>query len=584
MTPREMRSPSLRRQFARAMVFGVLVPALLLILGLVWFNLARERDGIDQRTRSVALSAARDVDEFIVAHAAAVNMLAQQRNDEGRAAATDRWPDDLARLRRNYPGFLSVLVTDAGGRVRFSDPSADTAAAGSRSVADRAYFSEPAATGRSYVSDVFRGRGLGTDPLVAVAAPLTGPDGFAGVVEGSIRTDTIAAARIRALHQRGYEVLLVDGAGRVIHASPGIDLAPLAPVQGTGFEPILAAAVPDAGAMRRLNRVLTTPGEEVGDAYAARADLDMGWRVLVLVPKRLLDAEVAARIVAPVAVVVFFVLGVLAASWQQMRSLHQGITRVVQTLRGFALGGTLPEGYARGLPRELQPVMDGVGDLSARLNVAYEGLQRSVQRQHELAESRREIVATREAEIEGRTRELRQAVDELDRISRTDALTGCLNYRGYEEALRALWRESVELDTPLSALAIDIDLFKDYNDRYGHPAGDNALRRFAGAARSALYGAADILARTGGEEFVVLLPGTALGNAVDVANRVRASVLHAGVIHEESPRGMMTVSVGVATRQADDPDPDSMTARADEALYHAKKAGRDRTSTGGQSR
>lgn len=578
MTASTPRPPSLRRQFAKVMLLGVLLPALVLIAGLVWFNVDRERRGVDQRTASVAASTARDVDEFLAAHRSAINVLAQRRSEERTAGDPARWADDLARLHRNYPGFVTMLVTDARGAVRFSDPALASPTEGLRTVADRAYFREPARTGRGYISDVFRGRTLGTDPLVAIAAPMHGVEGFAGVVQGSIITDTLAAARFRALQARGYEVLLLDRTGHVIHASEGVPLQPLDSLKGSGFEPLLQART-TAGASAEL-QLLRGVLRDQGDAYAASADLAPGWRLLLLVPKRLLDAEVRARIVAPMVLLLIFVLGVMAASWLQMHALQAGIRGLLQTLHGFALGGTLSRQNARGMPKELQPIVSGIDQLGDRLNRAYGELKQALDKQSELAGSLRAEVATREREIAARTVELSDAVAELDRISRTDALTGCLNYRGYRETAATLWQQAGQCGQPLSALAMDIDYFKHYNDRYGHQAGDNALRRFAGAARSALYHAGDTLVRTGGEEFVVFLPDTSLAQAREVAERVRESVLHAGIIHEDSPRGVLTVSIGVATREAGDGgNPDAMLRRADEALYAAKHAGRDRVSS-----
>ena len=562
------------------MLLGVMVPALVLIAGLVWYNVAREHRGVEQRTVSIALSTARDVDEFITAHRAAVNLLAQRRSEEGSAGDPARWQEDLARQRRNYPGFITMLVTDGAGAVRFSDPALAVPTAALRNVADRAYFRVPARTGDSYVSDAFLGRSLGTDPLVAISAPLTGPEGFAGVVEGSIRSNTVAAARFGALQARGYEVLLLDGMGRVIHASGGIPLKPLDVVGASGFGPMLhlrgAAAVPASRGLQLLRGVL----RDGGDAYAASADLASGWQLLVLVPKRLLDAEVRARILAPMALLLLFVLGVTAASWLQMHSLQAGTRGLLQTLHGFALGGTLAPQGARGMPRELQPIVSGIHELGDRLNGAYADLKQALDKQSELSASLRTVVATREREIAERTEELSGAVAELDRISRTDALTGCLNYRGFRETAAELWGQSAHQGKPLSVLAMDIDFFKPYNDRYGHQAGDNALRRFAGAVRSSLYHGSDTLVRTGGEEFVVFLPDTSLQQAMEVADRVRGSVLRAAIIHEDSPHGMLTVSIGVATREAiDGDDPDAMLRRADQALYQAKRSGRDGVST-----
>ncbi len=560
------------------MVLGVLLPALVLIAGLVWFNMDRERDGVDQRTGSLAVATARDIDEFIAAHVAAVNLLAQRRSEEGSASDPARWSADLARVRHNYPGFVTMLVTDGQGTVQFSHPALTKPLLHVRTVSDRAYFREPARTGRAYVSDAFRGRLLGTDPLVATSAPLHGPGGFAGVVEGSIHTDTIAAVRFGALRARGYEALLFDGAGNVIRATDGIALRPLDSLDGSGFQPMLRAG----GAHGTSSDLLLLRGvlRDGGDAYAARADLKSGWRLLVMVPKRLLDAEVRARIVAPMALLMICVLGVLAASWLQMHALQAGIRGLLQTLQGFALGGALSTEHARDMPKELHPVVSGIGQLGDRLNSAYLELKQALAKQSELAESLRAVVAAREREIAVRTEELRNAVAELDRISRTDALTGCLNYRGGRDAASELWQQSAQSGQPLSVLAMDIDFFKPYNDRYGHQGGDTALRRFAGAARSALYHAGDTLVRTGGEEFVVFLPNTSMEQAIEVAERVRSSVLSAGILHEDSPSGVLTVSIGVATREArDGEDPDALLRRADVALYQAKHAGRDRVST-----
>ncbi|MFD0739223.1 diguanylate cyclase [Lysobacter koreensis] len=577
MTESAMRPASLRRQFAKVMLLGVLVPALLLIAGLVWLNLAKERAGAEMRTASVAVSTAREVDDFIAVHRAAVNVLAQRRSAEGSARDPARWSADLARVRTNYPGFVTMLVTDARGVVRASDPPLAMPLATVRSVADRAYFREPKRTGRAYVSDAFRGRSQGTDPLIAISAPLQDAGGFAGVVEGSIRTDTIAAQRIQALQGRGYEVLLLDGTGHVILASDGVPLEPLASLVGTGLEPMLGAR--DLVPPTRLG-LLQGVLRHDGDAYAARAVLASGWQLFVLVPKRLLDAEVRGRILAPMVLLLLFVLGVSVASWLQMHSLQAGIGGLLQTLQGFALGGTLTRHDARGMPTELQPIVSGIHQLGDRLNSAYADLKQALDRQSELAASLRTVVATREREIAERTEELSGAVAELDRISRTDELTGCLNYRGYRETATGLWEQSMRQGQSLSVLAMDIDFFKSYNDRYGHPAGDNALRRFAGAVRSSLYRGSDTLVRTGGEEFVVFLPDTSLEQATEVADRIRASVAGAAIVHEESPGGMLTVSIGVATREGGDGDDlEAMLRRADRALYQAKHSGRDRVST-----
>jgi diguanylate cyclase (GGDEF)-like protein len=169
-------------------------------------------------------------------------------------------------------------------------------------------------------------------------------------------------------------------------------------------------------------------------------------------------------------------------------------------------------------------------------------------------------------------------VAKLEHLSQTDALTGCLNYRGFEEEGQRLWQVATTSAAALSVLALDIDHFKRYNDHYGHAAGDGALRRFSGAVRSALLHADDVLARPGGEEFVVFLPGSGLEQACKVAERVCQRVRTADIEHMAVESGHMTVSIGVAALASTDGSLDDMLKRADEALYRAKANGRDQVS------
>lgn len=151
----------------------------------------------------------------------------------------------------------------------------------------------------------------------------------------------------------------------------------------------------------------------------------------------------------------------------------------------------------------------------------------------------------------------------LRRFATTDPLTGALNRRAWDAELASLVDSRRDDDTPLTVALIDLDYFKAYNDTYGHAAGDDLLRQFAGASRSCLR-RSDVFARWGGEEFILALPGCPPEEADAILERIRASV----------PAGR-TCSIGVTTWQA--PELTSATvARADRALYRAKDGGRDR--------
>lgn len=168
-------------------------------------------------------------------------------------------------------------------------------------------------------------------------------------------------------------------------------------------------------------------------------------------------------------------------------------------------------------------------------------------------------------------------------LAGTDPLTGLANRRSMDEALHREWWRLRRSNAPLSLLMIDIDHFKDYNDLYGHPSGDECLRQVAGVVAGLLSRAPDLAARYGGEEFCGILPETELEGAIAVAERVRAQVAALELSHpgaEAAPR--VTVSIGVVTAHCSEIDtPEELVRRADERLYEAKKAGRNRIVSGG---
>lgn len=184
--------------------------------------------------------------------------------------------------------------------------------------------------------------------------------------------------------------------------------------------------------------------------------------------------------------------------------------------------------------------------------------------------------------------------DELRRIATTDGLTDVANRRRFDESLEREWRRARRSGDPLALLMIDIDHFKLFNDRYGHPAGDACLRSVAQALVGASLRPADLVARYGGEEFVVLLPKTPRAGAEHLAHGVLDAVEALGIAHEASLTArLVTVSVGVACYDddsecwvppsADSRFSDDLRARcspidlvqaADKALYSAKNAGR----------
>ncbi|MBN1172440.1 MAG: diguanylate cyclase [Micromonosporaceae bacterium] len=196
-----------------------------------------------------------------------------------------------------------------------------------------------------------------------------------------------------------------------------------------------------------------------------------------------------------------------------------------------------------------------------------------------------------ERKVAERTKALEAANDQLQELSVTDTLTGLANRRRLAQTLGAEWDRGLQNGQPIAIMMIDIDHFKLYNDRYGHPAGDACLRRVAAVVTQAVR-SSDLAARYGGEEFAIVLPSCDLTNASIVAERVRIAVLALQQPQEDDPSpspspstGMIastiTVSIGVAsTIPSPDRTPDQLLADADAQLYQAKRAGRNQVAWG----
>jgi diguanylate cyclase (GGDEF)-like protein/PAS domain S-box-containing protein len=177
---------------------------------------------------------------------------------------------------------------------------------------------------------------------------------------------------------------------------------------------------------------------------------------------------------------------------------------------------------------------------------------------------------------------LEQANVALERLARIDGLTQVANRRTFDEALGREWQRLSREKAPLSLVLCDIDFFKKYNDHYGHQAGDECLRRVARTLSGCAKRPADMLARYGGEEFVFLLPQTPLEGARMIAEKARLDVEEMGLRHEASVvKPVVTLSLGAAAVVPDAvSDPETLVKAADEALYRAKEAGRNRVVTG----
>lgn len=180
--------------------------------------------------------------------------------------------------------------------------------------------------------------------------------------------------------------------------------------------------------------------------------------------------------------------------------------------------------------------------------------------------------------VSEKTEELKKANEELQHLANSDGLTAIGNRRLFEEFLQGEWHRAIRFKTEMSLILLDIDHFKLFNDTYGHQAGDECLKKVAAVLRETIHRPTDLLARFGGEEFAIVLGGTDLEGALNIAEQAMENVKTLAVPHCKSQTSeYLTVSVGVATTFVTFGMQESeLIKAADEALYQAKAAGRNR--------
>ena len=405
-----------------------------------------------------------------------------------------------------------------------------------KSFADRPYFQEALATGDFALSDYIIGRVTGK-PVIILALPRM-HDGVAEtVLIAAIDLAWMSAIAAETGSSLSAEVLLIDKGSTVLAAYPDPTVRVGRNLQDqSAFISALQDTNRTNGTMRLDGKTYIVGHAPLSDTKAVLA---------VMLPLEAVIAEANAQ-----------------ARYEIGKILLAGVLSFLVIWLGGELLVVRPiESLARGAARL------GSGDLATRIPT--ETLAPELKR---LGESFNAMAA----QLLEREGELRRANQRLSDLASKDALTGIANRRGFDEQCEAEWNRAKRAGKSLGLLVIDVDHFKKFNDRYGHLAGDACLQRVADCINRLARRAGDFAARTGGEEFALLLPATELDQAASIAEAVRAEIEAMNIAHKSSPEARVTVSVGAAASQADRGG--SMLGlidSADAALYRAKRAGRN---------
>ena len=477
-----------------------------------------------------------------------------------------------------------------------------------------------------YVSAPFRRRLTGPgDLVVALSRRLTRPDGsFAGVVVGTLRLDYFKALFDHLSLGKRDAVNLFSADGLVIMRSPydeaqiGQDLSRTANVQR--FMTAQRGRFTGVSAVDKVRRVYTFT--HIGtlplmlDVALSEEDVFAAWRDRAAV----IGFALIALCGMAASLAVLFAREMqrstraerdAQASEVQYRLLADHATDVIVRLepdmtRGYVspasrtVLGYAPEELAGHQPHEIAHPDDwpGVASLIEEARVTHSNFEAIYRLRHKnghqvwvearysiMGEGGGFIVVMRDISKRKRAEQkLEAAHAELTRLATTDGLTGLANRRCFDEALEREWRRAERDGSSLSLLLLDVDRFKLFNDRYGHQEGDACLRAVAQAVAACIGRPGDLVARYGGEELVLLLPGTEGDGAAVLAERVRAAIEALRLTHEGNPGqgGVVTASIGVASilpsmvTHSGINSPEALVVAADEALYEAKRCGRNR--------
>lgn len=224
--------------------------------------------------------------------------------------------------------------------------------------------------------------------------------------------------------------------------------------------------------------------------------------------------------------------------------------------------------------------------ISHSISRAQQSLWLQLQEERRHAEQMRLELERQQQSLKLAEQSLAQKSQELGRLSRIDVLTGLANRREFDEALRREFKRAQRQRGQLALAVLDLDHFKNFNERYGVAAGDAALLRFAQLLTERFKRDTDLVARLGGEEFVALLPGFGLSSTQSLLEQVREDLRDLQLLHEGGISGqVLTVSIGLAAFSPSHPylSPQALMQAADEALYIAKHTGRDRLSLAASS-
>ena len=536
---RTLRLDSIRSRILFFAVVATLIPS----LSTAWLSYTQNKRSLNskitEQLESTSRQSSRELELWLKDRLAELRVFAisdavSENLDQiprgGGGPAVRRMNDYLRSVRERFADYLELMVVDPQGRV------IATSARSSRPVQLPTDWTGDISAGRTALGEPYRDEDLGATLLVA-AVPITVPSQrFLGALMAKLSlVDLERTLRDFSLADSG-RVYLVTTDGALVTGAAG------------------SGARLTTASMQRLAEQdghVTSYRNHNGDQVlgSLRRGSEQRLAVVAEIPATAAFREVTRMRNLTLALVSTLLVGIGLIAYLLGLFIVRPLARLTKGAAKVAAGN---------LDVDL-PVLSG-GEVGYLTEVFNNMVVR-------LREGHQALDAANET--------LRHKNEELETLSVTDGLTGLHNRRRLMESLTDEVRRSQRLKHTFSVLMVDVDHFKKYNDTFGHLAGDGVLARVAALLREATREVDDV-ARYGGEEFLVMLPETGMTEALEIAERVRARVAA-----EVFPGRRITVSIGVSEFPLYGNTPEQVIAAADEALYEAKREGRDRVRRAG---
>jgi diguanylate cyclase (GGDEF)-like protein len=539
--------PKRRAYGAQLTYLFTLTTTLALLIFTLVFNhifIEKQQKLLDQKLQDTAYQVAQMTSDYIRSHMDAVdnaaNWLSQLNTHQQQRQAL------LSTLHNAYPGFIGMRITDDQGRVTASSPTSKLQAPFAN------YFKEALYDKKPLVSPVFLRVGIGSEPILALRAPLYDSQSRnrpIGILEGSLNLTHFANIDLNMSRDRASAMVLLDDQKRVLYSSANLKLTPL-----THFNFSLSGQQYKTRLPMINIKDLNNDNPEF--VYAEQA-LDNGWHLYIFQPFSPLLALVQQQYQTT-----FVLLGLsLLAIGYIVSLLSQLVTKPLFTIaKHFS---------QLGKSEAINPDING--ETPEEIFSLYQTLKTSRQ---ELIRYQLEL----EEKVALRTHELELLNTKLQHLAERDPLTGLFNRRYVQTRFADIQDHCQRSAEAITVAILDLDLFKHINDTHGHLAGDECLKVLSTQLLSTFKRDTDLLCRYGGEEFLLILP---LCNALKIEehlNEFRERLARIEMINPQDKQTFhVTASIGAIIANASYSDSLEVWVRqADANLYKAKESGRNK--------